>query len=57
MDETIVRNGGSVAEDTSVTVPENITTLHIAPDFYGHIKSIAYYPRRLSNAQLQALTA
>jgi len=49
-------NGVNTAEDTSVLVP-NITTLHIAPNFSGHIKSIKYYPRRLTNAQLQELTS
>ena len=57
-----VINGGSVVSDTSVSVP-NATTLSIGKDeasnYYlnGHIKSIQYYPRRLSNTQLQELTS
>jgi hypothetical protein len=57
-----VINGGTVVSDTSVSVPA-ISNLAIGKDealnYYlnGHIKSIAYYPRRLSNAQLQELTA
>ena len=57
-----VINGGSVVSDTSVSVP-NATTLSIGKDeasnYYlnGHIKSIQYYPRRLTNTQLQELTS
>jgi len=53
--------GGSVSTDTSCTLPIP-TTLYIgmyssSSQLNGHIKSIQYYPRRLSNAQLQALTS
>ena len=51
------RDGGAIAEDTSVAIPTGLTTLHIGPDFSGHIKSIKYYPRRLTNAQLQDITS
>jgi len=57
-------DGGSVTTDTSGVVQTGITDLHIggiknATQFYlnGHIKSIKYYPRRLTNAQLQDLTS
>lgn len=48
--------------DTSGSPPSNITQMQIgtrASGQYlnGHIKSIQYYPLRLSNAQLQALTS
>ena len=56
------RDGGAVLTDTSGVVPTGLTTLRIGRNalkeqfFNGHIKSIQYYPRRLSNAQLQELT-
>jgi hypothetical protein len=51
-----------VGIDTSVAVPSNVDVLNIGGDFNGSnningtIKKIAYYPKRLSNAELQALT-
>ena len=56
-------NGGTVGTDTSGAMPIGITTLNIGSHysgnfpFNGHIKSIRYYPRRLSNAQLVQLTS
>ena len=56
------RDGGAVVTDTSGVVPTGLTTLRLgrngvdAQFLNGHIKSIQYYPRRLSNAQLQELT-
>jgi hypothetical protein len=54
-------NGGSVLTDTVGDAPSGLTIVWIGEEFgnylNGHIKSIAYYPRRLSNAQLQELTA
>jgi len=56
-------NGGSVVSDLSVNVP-TADTLLVGKDYSGgsnylngHIKSIQYYPRRLTNVQLQELTA
>ena len=51
-------NGGSVAADTSGPVPTiNQVKIGFGYDYLnGHIKSVQYYPLRLSNAQLQALT-
>jgi len=55
------RNGGAVSTDTSGTVPtlsrltlgnSNLTTSFLN----GHIQRIVYYPRRLTNAELQAIT-
>jgi len=58
-------NGATTVTDTSGTVPSGISSLGIG-HYYppnpssnlinGHIKSIKYYPRRLTNAQLQELT-
>ena len=57
-----VAHGGLIgAGDTSTNPPVTITRLNVgsvpnAP-LNGHIKSIQYYPRRLTNAQLQELTS
>jgi hypothetical protein len=57
---TAVDDGGTVLTDTSGLVPENITRFDIGNQFgaylNGHIKSIKYYPRRLTDAQIQRLT-
>ena len=66
----ICANGGSVVTDTGGTLAGAgvITSVTIGGDFYqtsgpnsvnmknGHIRSWKYYPTRLPNAQLQALT-
>jgi hypothetical protein len=55
-------NGGAVLTDTSGTIP-TVTQLVIGSSgastakANGHIRRITYYPRRLSNAELQAITA
>ncbi len=54
-------SGGVVATDTSGSVP-TVTQMRIGTSgggdpIDGHIRSIRYFPTRLSNAQLQALTA
>lgn len=61
-DFAAVLNGGAVATDTAGSVPP-VSTLKLgvywgAGDFFmsGHIKSIQYYPRRLTDTQLQELT-
>ena len=57
------RDGSTPVTDTSGTVPLSVNTMRFGRNevanqhLNGHIKSIAYYPRRLSNAQLQELTA
>ena len=57
------RDGGAVVTDTSGVIPATPTTLRlgrnsqVAQFLNGHIKSVQYYPLRLSNAQLQALTS
>jgi len=61
-DIAAVLNNGSVGTDTSATIP-SVTTLQLADRYgsdrslNGHLRRIAYYPRRLQNAELQALTA
>jgi hypothetical protein len=55
-------NGGTPATSTSGAVPVGITNLllgsGVGPSEYlnGYLRRITYYPRRLSNAELQALT-
>jgi hypothetical protein len=56
----VTLSGGTIASDTSASVPD-ITQLEIGSgptgDYAnGYIKSIKYFPRRLTNAQLQELT-
>lgn len=59
-DVVVSSNGGAVSQDTSVTIPTVNRILFGAADggVFGAIviKSIRYYPTRLSNAQLQALS-
>jgi hypothetical protein len=56
-------NGASVNVDTIATIPSGIASLRLGNrddntrSLNGHIKSIKYYPRRLTNAQLQELTS
>ena len=55
-------NGGSITSDTSTTISSALSEVNIGylgggtQQINGHIKSIQYYPRRLTNAQLEALT-
>ena len=63
-DAVAVVNGSTVGTDNTVTLFSNPTILGIGSPAYnlaveklnGHIKSIQYYPRRLTDAQLQELT-
>lgn len=56
------QNGATAVTDTSGTIP-TVTTLFLGYQgggggfLNGHIRRLAYYPRRLTNAELQALTA
>ncbi len=56
------RNGAAPITDVSCVVP-TVSMLRLGADgggalpLNGHIKRIAYYPKRLTNAELQALTA
>jgi len=54
-------DGGTVLTDTLGDVPSGLVQMKIGSEFgsylNGHIKSIQYYPRRLTNTQLQELTS
>lgn len=62
-DYAACRNGGAVAVDTLGAVPTGLTTLRLGVrssdvDFlFGHVRRVSYIPRRVSNAELQALAA
>jgi hypothetical protein len=64
-DSGISAAGTAVTTNTTVYTPPPVTLLSIrtasnglqGSDFNGTIRRIAYYPARLSNAQLQALTS
>lgn len=62
-DFALSTNGSSVAADTSGVLPVSANTLRFGAFqngsniLCGTIKRIVYYPRRLSNAELQSLTA
>jgi hypothetical protein len=62
-DAAFTANGASVQTDSSVTVPDGITEAAIGRSvgggtafLNGHIRKLAYWPRRLSNTLLQQLT-
>ena len=58
----IVANGGAATTDTSGTLP-TVTSLLLGSQsgtvsfLNGYLRRITYYPRRLANADLQAITA
>jgi hypothetical protein len=60
-DIAFTRNGATPVTDTSALIP-TVNQLRIGADgdgsviVNGHIRRISYYPLRLTNAQLQALT-
>lgn len=59
---SLAADGASVGEDGAVVLPQGLTTLWLGNSFgstqlRGHIESIRYFPRRLSDSELQALTA
>lgn len=62
-DVEFAKDGTAVGLDTSATMPIGLTALRMGQRannaFKGaiYLKSIQYYPRRLTNAQLQELTA
>jgi hypothetical protein len=56
-------NGGTVGTDNTVTIPSGMTRFDLGSDHAGfnnvkagHLRRITYYPRRLSNADLQTIT-
>lgn len=56
-------NGTAVAKDTTYPQPNSFTTLAIGSNYAssgvlnGTIKRIAYYPKRLTNTELQSITS
>lgn len=60
-DAAISINGAAVSADTSCTVPTvdrlSIGNRNGSGVFSGHIARIAFYPKRLTNVELQALSA
>jgi hypothetical protein len=62
-DAAFVLNGGAAGTDTSVTMPAAAASLYLGLNFNGssnpingHIRQITYFPRRLTNAELQAVS-
>ena len=62
-DVAFTSNGGTVNTDTNAAMPAGLNTLAIGGYSYttgqelnGHIKSVKYYPVRLTDNQLKALT-
>jgi hypothetical protein len=62
-DNAVVRNGGAAATDTTSTAVTGVDMLSLGQNTSGtgnsgqlYISRFAYYPTRLSNEQLQALT-
>jgi hypothetical protein len=60
-DFAISTNGGPVVSDALGSMPTNITSISLgnaagANVLNGYLRRIAYYPRRLSNAELQSIT-
>lgn len=59
----LCKDGGAVSSDTSIPTLKGLDTVNIGLSYglndqlNGHIKSFQYYPRRLTNAQLQELTS
>jgi hypothetical protein len=53
-------NGGAVGTDTSANIPVvsqlSIGRISGGSTICGHIRKLSYYPKRLTNSQLQALT-
>lgn len=61
-DVAAARGGGTVVTDTNAVIP-SVSFMRVGASWdggvplNGHIRSIKYYPRRMTNAELQALTA
>jgi hypothetical protein len=61
-DQAAVLNAGTAATGTNTTIPA-VTVMQIggsrtqADMFNGYLRRIVYYPRRLSNAELQSITS
>ena len=61
-DQAICLNGGTTATGANASLPA-VTTLRLGSfvgnlnSINGYLRRVTYYPRRLSNAELQAITA
>lgn len=64
-DSAFILTGGSssnLSTDSACTMPVGVTSLRVGSGYgsaqlNGHIAQLTYFPRRLTNAQLQGLTA
>jgi hypothetical protein len=62
LNHAAVANGGTAATDTTVNVPSGLTTMRLgdqaggAGNINGYLRRITYYSRKLSSAELQAIT-
>lgn len=61
--KSLVLNGGTVVDDPTCPAPYTAGTALYIGDYNagaylnGHIRSLRFYPKRLSNSQIQALTS
>jgi hypothetical protein len=61
-DEGVSLNGATAVTGTPAVIPSTISKLFLGQNFgnlqalNGYLRRITYYPRRLSNAELQAIT-
>ena len=59
-DEAFSGNGGTVQTDAVVTLPATLTTARLGANttgfWSGYIRRVSYWPTRLSNAHLKAMT-
>lgn len=51
------QSGGTVLTDASGVLPSGINLARLGVNLNGYLRRVRYWPRRLSNAELQALTA
>jgi hypothetical protein len=62
-DIAMYRSGAQSGTDSSATLPSGITSVRVGTAYdasspiFGYIRSLRYWPRRLSNTTLQAITA
>jgi hypothetical protein len=62
LNHATVANGGTPATNTAVGVPAGLTAMRLGDQadgfgpLNGYLRRITYYPRRLSNADLQTIT-
>ena len=49
-------DGAQFGTDSVANVPANLDTAYLSTNGFGYFKKLAFYPQRLSNATLQAMT-